>query len=90
VENVIFKARQWVENVRDTGQGLTFAGVGVHHQHGINERRIRELKELARMMTIRAHPARSSVQSSQLQTTPYQSHGLTSDKPITMSSSKLT
>jgi hypothetical protein len=36
-------------------QGLTFEGVGVHHQHIITEGRIRELQKLATTMMIYAN-----------------------------------
>jgi hypothetical protein len=44
-----------VENIKDAGQGLTFDGVGAHHQNGIAKRQIRELQELARTMMIHDH-----------------------------------
>jgi hypothetical protein len=55
VDNGIFKARQWVENKKEAGQGLIFAGVGAHHQKGITEKRIGGLQDLARTMMIHAH-----------------------------------
>ena len=53
-DNGIFKAKKWVEECRQRKQDLTFAGVNVHHQNGIAERRIRELQETTRAMLIHA------------------------------------
>lgn len=42
---------KWVDSCRSSGQGLSFfAGVDVHHQNGIAERRIRKLQELAQII----------------------------------------
>ena len=54
-DNGIFKAHYWVEACKRQGQGMTYAGVNAHHQNGIAERRIRELRELARTMLIHAN-----------------------------------
>ena len=32
--NGTFQANVWVKSCRDSGQGLTFAGVNAHHQNG--------------------------------------------------------
>ena len=54
-DNGIFKAHGWVKACKDNMQNLTFAGVNAHHQNGYEERRIRELQELARSMLIHAN-----------------------------------
>ena len=54
-DNGIFKAREWGDNCHQLQQGLTFAGVGVHHANGKAERRIRELQELAHTKLIFGH-----------------------------------
>ena len=54
-DNGIFKAQAFVDACRQEGQGLTFAGVGAHHQNGIAECCIRELQDLARTMLIHAN-----------------------------------
>jgi len=51
-DNGIFKAHAWVEDCRNKGQGLTFAGVNAHHQNGVAEKRIRDIQELARTQMI--------------------------------------
>jgi len=53
-DNGIFKANKWVDECKNSGQQLTFAGVNAHHQNGIAERRIRELQGTARTMLIHA------------------------------------
>ena len=42
----------WMAECCKEQQGTTFADVNAHHQHGIVERRIRQLQELACMMLI--------------------------------------
>ena len=54
-DNGIFKANEFVNECKSSGQALTFAGVNAHHQNGIAERRIRELQELARTSLVHAH-----------------------------------
>ena len=54
-DNGIFKSKKWVENCATNLQALTFAGVGAHHSNGIAERRIQELRNLARTMLIHAN-----------------------------------
>ena len=54
-DNGVFKAHVWVEACESESQGITYAGVNAHHQNGVAERRIRELKELARAMLIHAN-----------------------------------
>ena len=54
-DNGIFKANKWVEECKQSGQRLTFAGVNAHHQNGVAERRIRELQDMTRSCLIHAH-----------------------------------
>ena len=54
-DNGMFRANKWVEECNKNGQSLRFAGVNAHHQNGFAKRRIRELQELARSMTIHAN-----------------------------------
>ena len=54
-DNRIFKAHKWVEECVKLGQGLSYSGVGAHHQNAIVERRIKELQELARTMLSHAN-----------------------------------
>jgi hypothetical protein len=42
-DNGIFAAKQWMDNCRDSHQGVTFAGVDSHHQNGRAERKIQSL-----------------------------------------------
>ena len=53
--NGISKANLWVEACKAMNQRLTFAGVNAHHLNGVVERRIRELRDLARSMLIHAN-----------------------------------
>ena len=53
-DNGIFRANKWIDNCRQSGQTLTFAAVGAHHQNGLAERRIRTLQEMARTMLVHA------------------------------------
>jgi hypothetical protein len=54
-DNGIFRANKWVDNCRNSGQTLTFAGVNAHHSNGHAERRIRSLQDLTRTMLIHAN-----------------------------------
>ena len=54
-DNGTFKAKAWVQHCYKSGQNLTFSGVGVHHQNGMAERRIRLLQELTRTMLMHAN-----------------------------------
>ena len=42
-DNGIFRTHEWVNECRNRGQGLTFAGVNAHHSNGLAARRIRSL-----------------------------------------------
>ena len=53
-DNGIFREHQWVDDCTSKGQALTFAGVGIHHQNGVAERRIRVLQEMTRTLIIHA------------------------------------
>jgi hypothetical protein len=49
-DNGRFAETDFVQDVRDKAQNITYCGVGSHHQNGIAERRIRSLGEDARTM----------------------------------------
>ncbi len=51
-DNGIFASNSRRQLCLQQGQGLTFAGVTVHHQNGIAERQIKELQEMMHMMII--------------------------------------
>ena len=53
-DNGVFRSHKWTDECRRMGQGLTFAGVGAHHQNGVAERRIRLLQEMTRTLLIHA------------------------------------
>lgn len=53
-DNGRFADNAWKEACRLSEQGLTFCGVGAHHQNGVAERRIRDLTEHARSMLFHA------------------------------------
>ena len=53
-DNGIFADNAFREACRRAQQGLTFCGVGAHHQNGVAERRIRDLSEHARAMLFHA------------------------------------
>ena len=53
-DNGIFASNGFREEVENCGQGLSFCGVGAHHQNGIAERRIQDLTESARANLIHA------------------------------------
>ena len=44
--NVIFKAKRWLNDCYQKGKSITYAGVNAHHQNSIAEIRIRWLQEL--------------------------------------------
>ena len=41
-DNGIFRAKAWMDHCFKRDQGMTFAGVNVHHQNGMAEKRIRD------------------------------------------------
>ena len=47
-----FAEKLYVQDVKDKAQNITFCGVGLHHQNGIAERRIKSLGEDARTMRV--------------------------------------
>ena len=53
-DNGIFASNGFREEAERCGQGLSFCGVGAHHQNGIAERRIQDLTETARANLIHA------------------------------------
>ena len=53
-DNGRFAETAFMEQVKASGQTITFCGVGAHHQNGVAERRIRDLTEHARTMLLHA------------------------------------
>jgi len=53
-DNGRFAESAFMEAVKQSGQSITFCGVGAHHQNGVAERRIRDLTEHARTMLLHA------------------------------------
>jgi transposase InsO family protein len=53
-DNGRFIENAWQSHTQLTGQTMSFAGVGAHHQNGIVEKRIRDLQDLARLSLIHA------------------------------------
>lgn len=54
-DNGRFADNEWRKHVSESGQRLTFCGVGAHHQNGIAEKRIRDIQDLARTSLIYAN-----------------------------------
>jgi len=55
-DNGIFASRAFREAVKNSGQSISFCGVGAHHQNGIAEKRIQDLSDMARaLLTHAAH-----------------------------------
>ena len=44
----------FLQDIKENAQQITFCGVGVHHQNGIAEKKIRDLVENARTQLIHA------------------------------------
>ncbi len=53
-DNGRFADNLFREAVQQSGQSITYCGVGAHHQNGIAERRIRDLTEHSRTMLLHA------------------------------------
>ena len=53
-DNGIFASNLWKAHCIAKHQGLTFAGVGAHHQNGVAENKIRQLQSQGRTMLIHA------------------------------------
>ena len=53
-DNGRFANKAFVDDVRAAHQTITFCGVGVHHQNGITERRIRDITEHAHTSLLHA------------------------------------
>ena len=53
-DNGVFASKAWRAHCIGQRQGLTFAGVGAHHQNGMAENKIRQLQSQARTMLIHA------------------------------------
>jgi hypothetical protein len=51
-DNGRFVEAAWKNDVLEQRQGLTFSGVGAHHQNGRAEKRIRDLQDMARTSLI--------------------------------------
>ena len=47
-DNGVFASRAFRDEIAKCGQGLSFCGVGAHHQNGVAERRIQDLADAAR------------------------------------------
>ena len=53
-DNGRFADKEFINDVKNALQTISFCGVGAHHQNGIAERRIRDLTESARTMILHA------------------------------------
>ena len=53
-DNGVFCAKDWVVDCHAKRQTMSYAAVGVHHQNGIAERRIRVLQEMTRTQLLHA------------------------------------
>ena len=71
-DNNIFKSKKWVEAFHKSGQGLTFVGSETHDQIGMEEGRIRDLKELN--CTVMIHANRRFPKSVMVNLWPYALH----------------
>ena len=49
-DNGVFASKLWRADCISKHQGLTFAGVGAHHQNGVAENKIRLLQSQAQTM----------------------------------------
>ena len=54
-DNGVFASKAWKSHCLIKHQGLTFAGVGAHHQNGKAENKIRQLQSQSRTMLIHAN-----------------------------------
>ena len=53
-DNGVYKAKEFQEELKKSGQTMEFCGVGAHHQNGVAERAIRTVSEAARTMMLHA------------------------------------
>lgn len=53
-DNGIFSSIEFMKEIRDKGQTISFCAVNAHHQNGRAEKRIRDLQEAARTMMLHA------------------------------------
>ena len=53
-DNGVFKAMEFQDELIKMGQGLTFSGVGAHHQNAVAERAIGSVVSMARTMMLHA------------------------------------
>ena len=47
-DNDIFVAKKWRDHCKQKKQLFSFAGIGIHYQNGVTERKIRDLQNVAR------------------------------------------
>jgi hypothetical protein len=55
-DNGRFIETTWVNDTRDKGQDMSYAGIAAHHQNGKAEKRIRDIQDLAHSSLIHAIP----------------------------------
>jgi transposase InsO family protein len=53
-DNERFKDKAFMKTVEDSGQTISFSGVGAHHQNGISEKRIGDLQRRATTLLLHA------------------------------------
>jgi hypothetical protein len=53
-DNGTFKARQFVDKIRNRNQLIRYCGVNAHHKNGIADRAIRTVTEMSRAMILHA------------------------------------
>jgi hypothetical protein len=53
-DNGRFVESTWVDDTKNKGQDMSYAGLGAHHQNGRAEKRIRDMQDLARTSLIHA------------------------------------
>ncbi len=53
-DNGRFKDKAFMKSIEDSGQTISFSGVGAHHQNGIAEKRIKDLQRRATTLLLHA------------------------------------
>ena len=53
-DNGAFKAKDFVNHIRNNNQRIQYCGVNAHHQNGIAERNIRTVSDMSRAMMLHA------------------------------------
>ena len=53
-DNGRFSGNLFIDNIKQNNPFISFCGVGVHHQNGRTEKRIRNLRDSARKMLLHA------------------------------------